>query len=50
MGDPIVELAEALREHLQKLGICFDQLCEFVQEHDRRLTELESVKKNLEHR
>jgi hypothetical protein len=50
MDDPIVELAKALRKHLGKIGICLDQFCELVQEHERRLAELESVKRNLEGR
>ena len=41
MDKTIVELAKGLKEGLQKLGVCTDQLCDVVLQHEKRLQELE---------
>ena len=42
MDQTIVDIAKALKENLEKLGVCFDQLLDVVLQHERRLQELES--------
>jgi hypothetical protein len=37
----IVELAQAFKEILQKLGVAVDQLCDIVMQHEQRLQLLE---------
>jgi hypothetical protein len=37
----IVELAQAFKEILQKLGVSLDQLCDIVMQHEQRLQLLE---------
>jgi hypothetical protein len=48
----IVDIAKALKENLEKLGVCFDQLLDVVLQHEQRLQDLESpttLKDELRH-
>lgn len=41
MDRTIEKLAKVLKENLEKLGVCVDQLCDVVLQHEKRLQELE---------
>jgi hypothetical protein len=41
MDKAIVELAEAFKRELKTMGICIDQLCDILLDHEKRLQELE---------
>ena len=41
MDKTIVDLAKALKENLENLGVCVDQLLDVVLQHETRLQDLE---------
>ena len=45
MDKTIAELAKNLRDNVQHLSVCVNQLCDVVLQHERRLQEIEALLK-----